>query len=39
VIEADPDNYFSDNRDYKTDVMAFWKIMVKSPPHTHELPP
>lgn len=37
IINADPDSYFNNGRDYKQDINDWWKIYSKNPPYTRTL--
>jgi len=37
TIEADPEQYFNDGRDYEQDVKTFWKAIIDEPPCTRNM--
>ena len=37
AIEADPEQYFDNGRDYEQDVKTFWKAIIDEPPCTRNM--
>jgi len=37
TIEADPEQYFDNGRDYEQDVKTFWKAIIDEPPCTRNM--